>query len=230
MKIKRHRLLVMAIIWIGCTQNQPGKMSTDALYFDYKITAEEGKQVACVLQYKIGGPEGEAIMIREPGNVLLDGLKLQPDSAGFSGIYYENYVPVSSFGGKHEIIFTSPEKKIFREEFLFQPFGIVELPERIERKTFVIQFINFSQQRTRVRLLLIDTAFSNNDVINRVYIENGELTITEKMLNQLKSGPVSLELYREEEHPLKNKTKKGGKILISYGLQRDFELVDSESK
>jgi hypothetical protein len=77
-----------------------------------------------------------------------------------------------------------------------------------------------------VRLLLIDTAFSNNDVINLVDVQNGQLHITNDMLQQLKSGPVSMEIYKEETRRLKNAPKAGGKIFISYGLQRDFELVD----
>jgi hypothetical protein len=226
MKMRLEKFLAIAIISAGCQQTDTRKFNADHLYFDYRVTADEGDHVACVFQYKWGGPEGEAIAVRAPGKVELDGLPLEADSAGFSGIYYEKYLPVEEFSGKHAVVFTSPDQKTFREEFLFEPFGVEELPEQIARRPFSIRLTNFSPAKTKVRLMLIDTAFSNNDVISLVFVENGELRITDEMLRQLKSGPVSMEIYREEERNLKNRTRAGGKFFISYGLQRDFELAD----
>jgi hypothetical protein len=103
---------------------------------------------------------------------------------------------------------------------------VEDFPEEIPRRPFSIRLKNMPEGKSKVRLLLIDTAFSNNDVINMVDVDNGELQITDRMLRQLKSGPISMEIYREEERPLKESTKTGGKIFISYGLQRDFELLE----
>jgi hypothetical protein len=57
-------------------------------------------------------------------------------------------------------------------------------------------------------------------------IRGGEIKVNEQKLAALSKGPVTLEIYTEEERPLKNASKKGGRILITYGLRRQFELVD----
>lgn len=222
----RFGIIVLVLLITGCAENQQNTSAYDNLYLDYRITSEEGEDVACVFQYRKGGPEGEAVSIPLPGSIVLDGNTLEADSAGFSGIYYEQYFNADSSQGEHEILFTAPDKKKYTEKFRFEPFNVEDFPEQVPRLPFVIRLKNLPQGKSKVRLLLIDTAFSNNDVINLVEVNNGELHITDRMLRQLKSGPVSMEIYREQERPLKETPKAGGKIFISYGLQRDFELLE----
>jgi len=42
----------------------------------------------------------------------------------------------------------------------------------------------------------------------------------------VRKGPVVLELYLEQERPLKQHTTAGGKISITYGLKKEFDLTD----
>ncbi len=209
----------------GCQHGDPGKVKQDELYFDYRIMAAEDKPVSCMFQYKKGGEEGEAVAIEPPGKVELDGELLHADSAGFSGVFYEKYFPSYQFRGSHTISMTNPARKIFRETFQLQDFGIEELPDQVIRQPFLLQFKNFPNTKTRVRLQLIDTAFYNNDVIEVLQVVDGTFMVTEKMLRQLKSGPVSMEISREEERPLQQNSARG-KINITYSLKRDFQLVD----
>src|SRR5687768_14068709 len=118
--IRSMRLKILLNILVsgslaGCDQRPATVSNPNDIYFDYRITGEENDDVACVLQYKRGGPDGEAIMIREPGSVELDGVRLEADSAGFSGIYYEQYIPSEEFIGTHSIVHTSPDKKTYIE-------------------------------------------------------------------------------------------------------------------
>jgi hypothetical protein len=43
----------------------------------------------------------------------------------------------------------------------------------------------------------------------------------------LKNGPINLQFYKELEKQVKNGTREGGKLSITYGLKREFELMDS---
>jgi hypothetical protein len=229
--LKRSRVLLLffLIFLAGCV-NHEGERSnefTDNLYFDYRITGEEDRDaVSCMLQFKWGGQEGGALALREPGSVALDGETLPRDSARLTGVYYEVEKPLESFAGKHEIVLTDHRKKQYREEFGFAPFGLEELDEQIVRRPFVIKLKDFPAKATRVHLILVDTAFETNDVNEMLSIVNGELPVTEEMLRRLKSGPVSLEIYSEEERPLKQRSRMGGKIFIQYGLKREFQLTD----
>ena len=55
-------------------------------------------------------------------------------------------------------------------------------------------------------------------------VKNNRLIITADKLKNLTDGPITLQFYKEIEKPIRNGTKEGGRISISYGLQREFEL------
>ncbi|MDQ3278391.1 MAG: hypothetical protein M3Q06_08690, partial [Bacteroidota bacterium] len=71
-----------------------------------------------------------------------------------------------------------------------------------------------------------DTALHSADVNEEIVVENRKLTITGEHLANLTKGPVMLEIYREEETPLRNKLKTNGKLTLSYSLKRQFNLVE----
>jgi hypothetical protein len=218
-----------AAIVSGCTNkdraaNKEGNF--DQYYFDYSITGEEGNEnVTCVFQYKYGDEEGKAVNI-QPAKVELDGQPIETDSAKLSGFFYEAQKPIDSFAGKHTIAFITPEKK-YSNEFEFSPFTIdEELPEKIHRKPFAIHLKNFPSGEKSVRLLLLDTAFESSGFNDKVPVVNGAVNIDGYILSTIKKGPVILELYLEQELPLKQRTPAGGKISITYGLKKEFELVN----
>src|SRR6188474_2243939 len=157
--MNRIGIIVLVIFLTGCEDSRRNATGYDNLYLDYKITSEEGEDVACVFQYRKGGPEGEAIIIPPPGKIVLDGTTLEADSAGFSGIYYEQYINADSSQGEHEVVFTAPDKKKYTEKFRFEPFDVENFPEQVPREPFVIRLKNFPEGKSKVRLLLIDTAF-----------------------------------------------------------------------
>jgi hypothetical protein len=232
MRFSKTRLVLFfgfAAIVAGCTNKDRAKstLDFDRLYFDYAITAEEDAgYAACVLQFKEGGAEGKAVNI-EPAIVELDGQKLETDSAKLSGFFYEVQKSIDSFSGKHSIVFTTPSDKKYTNEFEFSPFTLEEeLPEKITRKSFSIQLKNFPSTGKRVRLLLLDTAFESSGFNDMVAVNNGKVTISDSILRSVKKGPINLALYMEQEMPLKEKTMAGGRIFITYGLKRQFELVD----
>jgi hypothetical protein len=229
--IKLFLALGFAAIVAGCTNRDKveGTLDYNRLYLDYAITAEEDAGYAtCVFQFKEGGEEGKAVNI-EPATVELDGRKLETDSAKLSGFFYEVQKPIDSFAGKHVIVFTVPGHKEYKNEFEFSPFTLKqELPEKISRKSFSIQLKNFPSTEKSVRLLLLDTAFESSGFNDMVPVVDRKVTIDEPILKNVKGGPINLALYMEQEIPLKQKTIAGGRVFITYGLKRQFGLVDKQ--
>ena len=198
------------------------------VYADYRVWSEEGKEDAtCLLQFRSGGPNGPAFALEAPLKIELDGEVVPPDSARLSGVFYEITKPVYEFTGKHSLVFTDAQGKQHREEFEFIPFSLeAGFPQKVKRKPFTIRLGNFPKARTPVHLMLVDTAFETNDINEITVVSNGKLTISEPMLRQLKTGPIFFELVKEEERSLKKGPGGGGRIVVSYGVKREFELVN----
>lgn len=228
-KTNQAFVFAFAVILAGCSNRdrRASEIDFNQLFFEYTITGDENlANVTCFFQYKTYDAEGEAVNI-EPARVELDGQEIKSDSTKLSGTYYEIQKPVDSFAGKHTIVFIAPERKQYKNEFEFYPFTLEEeLPARINRGPITIQLKNFPKRETPVRLLLLDTAFESSGFNDLIPVVNGRIVIGEEILANLKNGPVNLELYMEQEIPLKQATKAGGGISITYGLKREFELQD----
>jgi len=221
--------LFLTTIFIGCSNSEIGDsddVKAENIFYDYKIWGEEGNNtVTCLLQYRFGGKNGTTLILKEPSSVALDGVKIKGDSARLTGAYYEVLKPLDSFAGKHSLVFTDPDKNQHQENFEFIPFELFqEIPSNMEKKPFVVKLKNFPATETPLRLVMTDTAFSSNDVNDIVRVKNGQVEITQSILDQLSYGPVSFELYKEEERPIKNASKEGGIISITYGLKRQITL------
>jgi len=222
-------MLLIAAIVAGCTNRDTinKEINYDDLYFDYTISAEEGDEnVTCVFQFKKGGDAGKAINI-EPSTVYLDGQPIKTDSAKLSGFFYEVQKPLKSFGGKHTIVFRTADNKQYENDFDFSAFAFTEeLPGKLRRKAFTIHLKNFPTKEKAVRLLLLDTAFESSGFNDLVPVVNKQINIDQYILSSVRNGPVVLELYLEQERQLKQHTTAGGKISITYGLKKEFDLTD----
>ena len=58
------------------------------------------------------------------------------------------------------------------------------------------------------------------------YLPLSAVNIPAEKLAEVINGPVVLQLHKEENKKLKNSPRQGGRLLISYGLQREFVLTD----
>lgn len=224
-------VFVFAVLTVGAgCNNRDVKIKegdVESVFFEYTITADENlSDVTCMFQFKDGSVEGEAISI-EPAIVKLDGEQINPDSARLSGFFYEVHKPIESFAGRHAIVVAAPDQKQYSNEFEFYPFTLTEeLPEKVNRKPFVIRLKNFPASETEIRLLMLDTSFTSAGFNEMVPVRNGEVVVDLDVLENLKNGPVNFELYLEKEQSLKQVTQAGGRISITYGLKREFELVN----
>ena len=216
------------VFFTGCTSNEIGynkEVNPDAIYFDYNIWGdEEGGNVTVKLQYRFGGPNGTTLVLEEPAKVEFDGKLLEVDSSRMNGAWYEISKPVKDFDGRHWITYTDINKKQYKEEFDFNFFSLrKEPPKEIKRGDLIFE-LDGLEPKDYVRLLLTDTSFYSRGIDRLDTVRNGRVIITRQDLDNLKNGPVSLEFYCEDEKTLKQATREGGRLSISYGLKRVFEL------
>jgi hypothetical protein len=217
--------------WItSCQNDEAGRKSAiegDETFFDYQVSAEEGRAEATVrLQYKKGDENGEAITLEKPAKVLFDGTELEPDSSRFSGTYYEVLKPVPELSGRHSIVFVDRDGGEHKAEFSFQPFSLAEeLPEQLPQKPFVIHLKDLPLSPTLVRVVMTDTSLQSAGVNEELLVEEGNLAIDTSLLDNLMEGPVTLEISREEIQPIQSGRGERGRLLLIYALRRQFNLM-----
>ncbi len=216
------------ILLISCNDDEIGHskdVNPDAVFFDYKIRGEEkDSNVTVYIQFRMGGPNGITILLNEPAKVQLDGEEIIADSAKLTGAFYEIQKPSRSFSGKHTILFTDLNGKEYSEEFVYQPFKLkTKIPAIVHRVDLAFDFENLETEDC-IRVTATDTSFTSRDINEIDTPKNGRLIIPADKLKNLVNGPITLQLSKETERPVKNGTREGGKIVVSYGLQREFEL------
>ncbi|MES1214532.1 MAG: hypothetical protein ABUT20_03360 [Bacteroidota bacterium] len=223
-------ILLSILLLTGCNNSDQvivKYVDNDPLYFDYKIWGEEDRDyVTVMLQYRLENEEGFTKALRNSAKVECDGALLKADSSKMSGFFYETQKPLDSFAGKHLISYTDSAGKVYNEPFEFAPFTLKkELPETVHRNDLVLQFEGLKDE-DYIRVIALDTAFKSRGINEVDTVKNGILIITKNRLKNLVNGRVHLELYKEEEWPVKNATTAGGYLSITYSLKRDFLLAD----
>lgn len=223
-------IVLLTTVLGSCQNNSQTEKETGfnpkTIYHDYKISGEEGREeVTILLQHRLGGGDEETVFL-DDSRISLDDMELKPDSAKLAGTYYEIQRPAKEFKGKHTISFTDSRDKEHKAGFSYQPFTLAEeMPEQVNKKPFRLRLKDFPAGSAKLQLVMVDTSFGSKDVNEEVVVHNGELAITEKQLSNLSLGPITLELHYEEELPLDDFSRKGGRILITYSLRRQFEFV-----
>ena len=223
--------LFTILAFASCTNNNTAKskeINAGAVYFDYKVWGnEESGEVTVKLQYRLSGADGVAVLPEYPGNAEFDGEVLKAESTRMNGFYYEARLPLEKFIGTHSIVFTDLNNKQYKEEFAFPIFSLkAEVTPVINRKELVFELAGLDSGEI-VRVLFTDTSFYSRGIDKTDTIRNGKITITQSDLENLKNGPVYMEIYKEEERRLKQTSKAGGRLSLSYGLKRVFELKDA---
>ena len=217
--------IVAAVLAAGCGNGvREPKAAADpaAVYYEYQVMGEEGEDsVSCRLQCRRGSAAGPTILLDPGATVLMDSTPLAADSAGFSGFYYETGLPAAGFTGKHNWTLTDKSGHSSKLPFTFNAFTLAGIPAQLKRGDLQFEVSGLPDDAGRLHLLLIDTAWTSNDLNALLPVKNGRLTVPAARLAELKSGPISLELRYDETTPLET-----GSLRLSYGLRRSFDLVD----
>jgi hypothetical protein len=231
-RLSRYLLYYLGLLpFLSCTSNEIGNgkdVNPETIYFDYRVWGDEdGGDMTLRLQYRFAGPNGTTLLLEDPSKAEFDGVAIKADSSKKQGAYYEVTKPLNEFAGKHTIVFTDINGKQYKEEFSFQPIRLrTDVPAVIKRDDLVLNLDGLAPQ-DYVRVLVNDTARFSEGIDRIDTVKNGRIIITKADLQNIYSGPVHLELSKEDEKRIKNGTKEGGKFSISYELKREFELKDS---
>ncbi|MBK8606897.1 MAG: hypothetical protein IPN82_08770 [Chitinophagaceae bacterium] len=228
LSVKKILLITLLISGVSCGSKDKKVDTTleiDNIYFDYKISAEEGyDNLTVLLKYRDDDKNGDAFAPEVLKNIKLDEEILVPDSSKMGGVFYEIQKPINTFTGKHYITFFTNEGKEFKEEIVFSPMILTTvIPETIKREDLVLDFTGLENE-DHVRIVLTDTSFFN-DGVNRIdAVLNNQMIVSKKDLESLADGPILLEFIREFEQPIKNAGEAGGRVRINYTLRRSFNL------
>jgi len=225
-------VLVVSFLGAGCNTNKDKSFEGDpaSLYPDYQVTGKEGDDnVTILLQYRLGNKNGNGVNLGPGAKVSLDGELIEVDSTKKNGYFYELNKSADAFVGHHVISFSIGDKEAYKEEFDFKPLTLLhEFPAEIYRlndtsKSLTLEIADYKPQYP-VTLLLTDTSVNNG--FNRLdTVHNGILLLRYADLKQLTTGPVLMELVREEERILKS-SPRSGRLLITFSLKREFILTD----
>jgi hypothetical protein len=222
-------LFLSCILFItSCSSNEIGNskdVNPESIYFDYRVWGdEESGYITVKLQYRFAGPNGTTLLLQEPSKVTLDGADIQADSSKMSGAFYEITKPVSDFAGRHTIVFINAEQKEYKEEFSFYPISLkTTIPAVINRADLVFELDGLAP-KDYVRVMMTDTASFSEGISRIDTVTNGRIVITKADLASLANGPVHFEISKEDEKRVKNGTREGGTLSVSYELKREFEL------
>jgi hypothetical protein len=230
--MKPFLFLFSFLFWMQSC-DEPDKMlvpktrTSEGIYADYQVWAEEDRdEVTVRLQFRKGHEEGDVLPTAD-SRVLLDGEEVPADSTRFAGVYYEATKPINAFAGTHTVVLVDKGGREYHEEFLFQPFTLAkELPDIIKMKPFTIHLENFPQSATRVRLVIVDTSLLTADVNEEMTVEDARIDITEAFLANLSKGPATLEIYREEERQVRGGGNHRGRFAMTYGLRRHINFIN----
>ena len=220
-------VMILSVACVSNYRENHEEINPGTIYFDYNVVGDEENNIITVkLQYRIGGPNGWTWLIPNHGKVEFDGQLIEADSSKRNGIWYEVIKPHDEFEGQHMIVFTN-SGKTYKEVFDFDVMSLkTKVPAVIKRGDLVFELEGLNSG-DHIRVLLTDTAFYSRGVDRVDTVEDGRISISRSDLDNVTDGPVTIEFYRESQKELKETTIKGGRLSISYGLRRVFELRDT---
>ncbi|HET9430817.1 MAG TPA: hypothetical protein VFO70_06555 [Chitinophagaceae bacterium] len=226
----RWAIVLFPLIFVaGCGMDGDSRTNPrqGRLFLDYRITGDETKDdVTVLIQFRKGGINGINQELLPPEQVQLDGETLEPDSSRFTGIYYETELDVIRFTGNHIIDFTDFNNNQLRQEFSYQPLKLLNsIPGFLPRANILLHLEGLDSL-DYVRVVLTDTSYTSQGINKLDTIRGGKLTIHKYELEQLKNGPIHLEIMRENEKAIKEGTRTIGRLGIYYRLSREFNLRD----
>jgi hypothetical protein len=193
-----------------------------AIFFDYMIRGDEDdSNVTVYIQFRIGGPNGYTLTLKDPAKVQLDSETISLDSARLTGAYYETQKPAESFTGKHTITFTDFNKKEHRYEFEYKPFSLETELGEVSREDLVFDLEGLEKE-DYLHVSATDTSFTSHDIVEIDTVRDGKFIIPAGKLKYLVDGPVTLLLSKETQKIIRDQVR--GRITVSYGLKREFEL------
>ncbi len=215
-------IMMFSLVLASCLFDEEQKKEK-SVYAKYSIWGEEGKEFVTVFLQFSEGPESIASALKPPAKVFLDNYLLTPDSAKESGGFYELQVPLKEFAGSHTIRFVDENNREFSENFSFTPFRVLnQFDEEVSRDEMIVRVEGLKEKEV-LRVVMTDTSFEGEGLNELDTVVNSQLDLR-KFLPSVVNGPLVLHLFKEEDRSLN--AAQNGKISITYGIKKEFELKD----
>jgi hypothetical protein len=209
-------ILSGAILLTACRSEHSYK--EEDLFFDYKISAEEGYDSASVLiQVRLRSITGPTVALQDNAGMMLDEETIPRASSRVTGEYFALSKQIPSISGKHTITYVAADGKKYRTSFDFHPFQLVSLSaDTLNSAELTIHFSGLDTV-DRLQLLLTDTSFASEGVNRSATVRDNELRIAPEELSGLASGPLQLELQKFIELRFRR-----GMMITSYVIRREI--------
>jgi hypothetical protein len=222
------RLLFMMLgLSLGLFSCRDGmKYKEEELFLDYQITGEEGSDsVSILVQFRAWGSQGPTVVLLKNAEVSLDGEKIKLQDGLKTGPLYAMVRPLHDFAGKHEIVFRNSKGTEYKREFHYSPFSLEDSLPGIEKGhegfKLAVRGLNNGD---RVRIMLTDTSYAGKETDRFDTVMNGHIQIRASDLAGLKSGPLQLEVSKEEEDDLGGRDQMDGFITVCYTVRKELFL------
>ena len=207
----------------ACSSNEIGNskdVNPETIYMDYSVDYREGDDsVNCFLQYRFAGSNGTTLVLTSPSKVAIDGVEINADSANLSGAYYEKKFAADNFNGQHTITFTDINNKVLEEKFSFHRISCTtQIPQVIGKEKFVLAF-NGAANSDVINVTISDTSAATEDIQISNPVTSTQLIITAAQLKKLATGPVQINIFKNQDLPLQQPTAEGGKFILSYDIK-----------
>jgi hypothetical protein len=227
----RYSVWFLVLTVVACNDQKPEvkiRVDREVIFLDYRISgSEESGEATVRLQLFEGDENGRTLRLHPPAAVELDGTPLTGDSSRMNGFYYESRFSVDDFEGEHEIVFRNSDGAAHKTAFDFKRLVLKhDLPGQVGRKEHWFHLSGVEAGNV-VRMLLIDTAFYSRGVDRVDTVRGDSVSLTPRDFENLRNGPVYLEILQEKEMPISDDSMKiNGRLSVVYTLKRAFQLRD----
>jgi len=190
-------------------------VNPETVYTGYRVTYEAGDSIVSILaQFTFVGPNGTTLVLNNPAKIELDGDSIHVDSTTGDGAFYEVKKPVTTFIGNHNLVFTSFNGKQYSQPFTFNAATLAtKIPSLITRETLPLSFKGMTDHDS-VRLQIMDTSGASNGIDTMLLVTHNAAFVAKAMLQRLHPGRLTIRLDKEENLPMPNTTKQGGKFAV----------------
>jgi hypothetical protein len=213
----------------SCQSSEIGNskdVNPETIYRSYTISYTEGSDmVRCVCQCRFAGQNGTTLVLNSPSDFRLDGDNLFVDSSVIDGAYYYIERRAEGFEGKHNLVYTDINGKPYAQHFNFTEVKCTGLPGQTTATDIPVTFSGLKDGNI-IHVELHDTSSATEDVSRLDTISNNQIIIRGKDLARLKSGPVNMEFYIDENTPLESPAKEGGNISLFYRFKPRTILLE----
>lgn len=202
-------------------------VNQETIYLDYNITQQNTTDADILLCFRFAGPNGTTLVLNEPSNVKLDGVRLRIDSSYGMGAYYETAIPYHKLTGIHEIVFTDYNGKAYTNNFKWNNMTCnTAIADRIFRQELFIP-VNGGIDGDELDIVVSDTSADSNEASLVLKIKKGGIQIPADAFAVQIEGPIDITISKNTDSKLKHTTAEGGHIKISQHIKTLTTILSS---